>query len=64
MKIIQKLETLNAICREAKTAGKLSGTNLTELYELFGSDSLKALMRLKKVELKNIFLSQVEESYG
>ena len=34
-----EIEKLNGICREAKTAGKLSGTNLTELYELFGQDS-------------------------
>ena len=34
---------LNAICREAKSAGKLSGSNLTELYELFGSRFTKAL---------------------
>jgi predicted nucleic acid-binding Zn finger protein len=36
-------DTLNAVCREAKAAGKLSGDNLTELYELFGARFTKAL---------------------
>ena len=31
-----EIDTLNDICKEAKAEGKLSGTNLTELYELFG----------------------------
>jgi hypothetical protein len=38
-----EVDTLNAICREAKAAGKLSGENLTELYELFGQRFTKAL---------------------
>jgi predicted nucleic acid-binding Zn finger protein len=47
-----ELDTLNAVCREAKTAGKLSGTNLTELYELFGSRFTKALDALKEGRVK------------
>ena len=48
----QELDTLNAICREAKAAGKLSGTNLTALYELFGSRFTKALEALKEGRVK------------
>ncbi|MDR0372207.1 MAG: hypothetical protein LBI79_01390 [Nitrososphaerota archaeon] len=38
-----EIDTLNAVCREAKVAGKLSGDNLTVLYELFGQRFTKAL---------------------
>ncbi len=48
----QELDTLNVICREAKAAGKLSGTDLTELYELFGSRFTKALDALKEGRVK------------
>lgn len=47
-----EIETLNAICREAKTEGKLSGKNLTELYELFGQRFTKALDVLKENRVK------------
>jgi predicted nucleic acid-binding Zn finger protein len=47
-----EIETLNAICREAKTGGKLSGKNLTELYELFGQRFTKALDALKENRVK------------
>ena len=47
-----EIETLNAICREAKTEGKLSGKNLTELYELFGRRFTKALDALKENRVK------------
>ncbi len=45
-------DTLNAICREAKAAGKLSGNNLTDLYELFGTRFTKALDALKEGRVK------------
>jgi predicted nucleic acid-binding Zn finger protein len=45
-------DTLNAICREAKAAGKLSGENLTQLYELFGGRFTKALDALKESRVK------------
>ncbi len=48
----QELDTLNLICREAKAEGKLSGTNLTKLYELFGSRFTKALDALKEGRVK------------
>lgn len=52
-----EVETLNAICREAKTVGKLSGDNLNDLYELFGQRFTKALDavtegRVKKYSFK------------
>jgi predicted nucleic acid-binding Zn finger protein len=47
-----EIETLNAICRQAKAAGKLSGDNLTRLYELFGQRFTKALDALKEGRVK------------
>jgi predicted nucleic acid-binding Zn finger protein len=47
-----EIETLNAICREAKTEDKLSGKNLTELYERFGQRFTKALDALKENRVK------------
>jgi len=47
-----EIDTINTICREAKAVGKLSGDNLTELYELFGSRFTKALDALKEGRVK------------
>ncbi len=47
-----EVETLNAICRQAKVAGKLSGENISELYELFGQRFTKALDTLKDNRVK------------
>ncbi len=47
-----EIDALNAICREAKTEDKLSGKNLTELYELFGQRFTKALGTLKENRVK------------
>ena len=47
-----EIDTLNAICKEAKAEGKLSGKNLTELYELFGQRFTKALDGLKENRVK------------
>jgi predicted nucleic acid-binding Zn finger protein len=47
-----ELETLNAICREAKTEGKLSGKSLNELYELLGQRFTKALEALRENRVK------------
>ncbi len=47
-----EIDTLNAICREAKAEGKLSGKNLTELYELFGQRFTNALEALKENRVK------------
>ena len=48
-------EALNAICREAKAEGKLSGKNLTDLYDLFGQRFTKALEALKENRVKKYF---------
>ena len=47
-----EIETLNHVCREAKAAGKLSGDNLTQLYELFGPRFTKALDAVKEGRVK------------
>jgi predicted nucleic acid-binding Zn finger protein len=47
-----EIDALNAICREAKAEDKLSGKNLTELYELFGQRFTKALGALKENRVK------------
>jgi predicted nucleic acid-binding Zn finger protein len=52
MNDISEIDTLNAICREAKAEGKLSGKNLTALYELFGQRFTKALNALKENRAK------------
>jgi predicted nucleic acid-binding Zn finger protein len=47
-----EIDALNAICREAKAEGRLSGKSLTELYELFGQRFTKALGALKENRVK------------
>ncbi|TRO48090.1 hypothetical protein E2P60_01745 [Candidatus Bathyarchaeota archaeon] len=47
-----EIDALNAICREAKAEGKLSGKSLTTLYELFGQRFTKALGALKENRVK------------
>ena len=47
-----EIDALNAICREAKAEDKLSGKNLTALYELFGQRFTKALNALKEKRVK------------
>jgi predicted nucleic acid-binding Zn finger protein len=47
-----EIETLNAICREAKAEDKLSGKNVTGLYELFGQRFTKALDALNENRVK------------
>lgn len=47
-----EIEILNATCKEAKAAGKLTGKNLTELYEIFGQRFTKAFEALKENRVK------------
>lgn len=47
-----EIEKLNAICKQAKAAGKLSGENINELYDLFGQRFTKALETLKDNRVK------------
>jgi predicted nucleic acid-binding Zn finger protein len=49
---VNELDTLNLICKHAKTEDKLSGKNLTDLYELFGQRFTKALEALKENRVK------------
>jgi predicted nucleic acid-binding Zn finger protein len=49
---INEIDTLTAVCKAAKTEGKLSGKNLTELYDLFGQRFTKALEALKENRVK------------
>jgi predicted nucleic acid-binding Zn finger protein len=43
---------LDVICREAKREGKLTGKNLTRLYEVFGSRFTRAFEALKDGRVK------------
>jgi predicted nucleic acid-binding Zn finger protein len=52
MSDISEIETLNSICRQAKSEGKLSGKNLTTLYELFSQRFTKALDALNENRVK------------
>ena len=47
-----EIETLNTICRAAKSDGKLSGKSLTSLYDLFGQRFTNALEALKENRVK------------
>ena len=47
-----EVETLNSICKEAKAEGKLSGKNLTKLYEIFGQRFTRAFEALKEDRVK------------
>jgi predicted nucleic acid-binding Zn finger protein len=49
---VNEIETLNAICKSAKKEDKLSGKNLTDLYDLFGQRFTKALEALKENRVK------------
>jgi predicted nucleic acid-binding Zn finger protein len=45
-------EVLNMICRESKAEGKISGKNLTRLYEIFGLRFVKSFETLKEKRVK------------
>ncbi|MDI6847577.1 MAG: hypothetical protein QMD23_05550 [Candidatus Bathyarchaeia archaeon] len=47
-----EIHMLNAICKEAKAEGKLTGKNLTKLYEIFGQRFTKAFEALKENRVK------------
>jgi predicted nucleic acid-binding Zn finger protein len=49
---VNEIEILNGICKTAKKEGKLSGKNLTDLYDLFGQRFTKALEALKENRVK------------
>jgi len=47
-----EIDILNMICREAKTEGKLTGKNLTRLYETFGQRFTRAFETLTENRIK------------
>jgi len=47
-----EIDVLNAVCRRAKVVGKLSGDDLTKLYDLFGQRFTKALDALTEGRVK------------
>ena len=47
-----EINVLNIICKEAKTEGKLTGKNLTKLYEIFGQRFTRAFEALKENRVK------------
>ncbi len=47
-----EIDTLNAICKEAKAEGKLTGKNLMKLYDIFGQRFTKALEALTENRVK------------
>ncbi|MGQ9624856.1 MAG: hypothetical protein ACUVT9_05740 [Candidatus Bathycorpusculaceae bacterium] len=47
-----EIDMLNTICKEAKAEGKLTGKNLTKLYEIFGQRFTKAFEALRENRVK------------
>ncbi|MGC8896479.1 MAG: hypothetical protein ACP5LB_06935 [Candidatus Bathyarchaeia archaeon] len=47
-----EIDVINSICREAKKDGKLTGKNLTKLYEIFGQRFTRAFEALKEGRVK------------
>jgi predicted nucleic acid-binding Zn finger protein len=47
-----EIDVINAICKEAKKEGKLTGKNLTKLYEIFGQRFTRAFEALKEGRVK------------
>lgn len=47
-----EIEVLNNICKKAKTEGKLTGKNLTALYDIFGQRFTRAFEALKENRVK------------
>jgi predicted nucleic acid-binding Zn finger protein len=45
-------DVLDSVCREAKREGKLTGKNITRLYETFGSRFTRAFEALKEKRVK------------
>jgi predicted nucleic acid-binding Zn finger protein len=47
-----EIDVLNEICKKAKAEGKLTGRNLTRLYEIFGQRFTRAFEALKENRVK------------
>jgi predicted nucleic acid-binding Zn finger protein len=47
-----ELDALNTVCKESKAEDKLTGKNLTKLYDIFGQRFTKAFEALKENRVK------------
>lgn len=47
-----EIDILNDVCRKAKAEGKLTGKNLTRLYEVFGQRFTRAFEALRENRVK------------
>ena len=47
-----EIDMLNTACKEAKAEGRLTGKNLTKLYDVFGQRFTKAFETLKENRVK------------
>jgi len=47
-----EIDVLNSVCKKAKTEGKLTGKNLTSIYEIFGERFSRAFDALKEYRVK------------
>jgi predicted nucleic acid-binding Zn finger protein len=47
-----EIDALSTICREAKAEGRLTGKNLTKLYEIFGQRFTRAFETLRENRAK------------
>jgi len=47
-----EIDILNDVCKKAKADGKLTGKNLTKLYEIFGQRFTRAFEALKENRVK------------
>jgi len=47
-----EVSTLKDVCKKAKKEGRLTGKNLTKLYEVFGQRFIKAFEALKENRVK------------
>ena len=47
-----EIDILNDICKKAKTEGRLTGKNLTRLYEVFGQRFTRAFEALRENRVK------------
>jgi predicted nucleic acid-binding Zn finger protein len=57
MKIPKEIKVLEKVCKEAKTKGEVTGNQLTQLSEAFGSRFTKAWETLKEKRVKKYVFS-------
>lgn len=57
MKIPKEIKVLEKVCKEAKTRGEVTGNQLTQLSEAFGSRFTKAWETLKEKRVKKYVFS-------